>query len=221
MNPLLKKFVPSPLAQSLRRVPILRWAADRLHLTTGGSAAVSDEEYRRRLGAHLAARGKLYPAPEPGVGFSVLTTVYEGTHADYFLETARSPLTSPFAGLHKTDPGYYAQALKARPCSGVNPLFFLADTRFLREALARLPEVATLAGLGAWLGAMAAGTGRRVAFSPLISGLCAEPGRVAEPMKTAKRRAFRERYGTLVSAQNLIPAGRPWPDCEALRARVS
>ena len=92
MNPLLKKIVPPPLAQSLRRLPIFRWAADRLRLTTGGSAAVSDGEYRLRLGAHLAARGKSYPAPEPGVGFSVLTTVYEGTHPDYFRETARSLL---------------------------------------------------------------------------------------------------------------------------------
>ena len=198
MNPLLKKIAPLPLAKPLRRLPILRWAADRPHLITGGSSAVSNEEYRGRLGAPPGTRENLHPAPGPGVGFS-----------------------SPFAGHHETDPGTYAQALKARTCGGANPPFFLADTRYLGEALARLPGNATLAGLEAWLGAMAAETGQRAAFSPLFPGLCAEPGPLAEPMKAAEQRAFQERHGTLVSAQNMNPARRSWADRKALRARVS
>ena len=198
MNPLLKKIVPPPLAKPLRRLPILCRAADRLHLTTSRSSAVSDGEYRRRLAAHLTTRGEAYPAPEPGVGFS-----------------------RPFAGFYETDSGNYAQPLQARTCGEANPLFFLADTRYLGEALARLPGAATVAGLDAWLGAMAAETGQRAALSPLFPGLCAEPGRVAEPMKAAEQRAFQERHGTLVSAQNMNPARRSWADRKTLRARVS
>jgi hypothetical protein len=80
-------------------------------------------------------------------------------------------LGCPDRGRPASDPGYWALALKQKSVSAVHPAFFLADARFLREALAALPGAATLPFLGAWLGARAAERDRRVVFSPLVTAV--------------------------------------------------
>jgi hypothetical protein len=70
-----------------------------------------------------------------------------------------------------TDPGYWGLALKQKSVSAVHSAFFMAQAGFLREALAALPEAATLPFLGAWLGGRAADRDGRVVFSPLITAV--------------------------------------------------
>jgi hypothetical protein len=80
-------------------------------------------------------------------------------------------LGTPDYGRPATNAGYWAMALKQKTVSAVHSSFFLAEGRFLRDALKRLPKAATLSFLGAWLGALATDQNRRVVFTPLVTSV--------------------------------------------------
>ncbi len=77
----------------------------------------------------------------------------------------------PDAGRDRTDPGYYALALKPHLCDAFDARFFVARRTALTEALNDLPAAATLPFLGVWLGAWAARRSLLVAWSPLLEAV--------------------------------------------------
>lgn len=79
-------------------------------------------------------------------------------------------LVCPQRGKLATDAGAFALALKPHCTASVPTDFFMADTRFLRDTLDRLPDDTPLAGLGIRLSATARASGFLTAFSPLIVG---------------------------------------------------
>ena len=79
-------------------------------------------------------------------------------------------VTCPDYGKAADDPGRFALSLKERSVGAVDSDFFIAEGSFLETFLGSLPYAATMAHLGTWLGAEAAISGQRVAYSPLISG---------------------------------------------------
>jgi SAM-dependent methyltransferase len=76
----------------------------------------------------------------------------------------------PDVGRPVQDPGYFAQMWKQRSVSAASTILAVTDGVFLDQALAATPPGATLRFLGAWAGAHAARTHRRVVYSPHISG---------------------------------------------------
>jgi glycosyltransferase involved in cell wall biosynthesis len=76
----------------------------------------------------------------------------------------------PDIGRPVHDPGYFAQMWKQRSVSAASTILAVTDGAFLAEALTAVPPQATLRFLGAWAGAHAARTQRRVVYSPHISG---------------------------------------------------
>jgi hypothetical protein len=76
----------------------------------------------------------------------------------------------PDVGRAVHDPGYFAQMWSQRSVSAASAILAVTDGRFLAEALAATPAQATLRFFGAWAGAHAARTHRRVVYSPHISG---------------------------------------------------
>jgi glycosyltransferase involved in cell wall biosynthesis len=76
----------------------------------------------------------------------------------------------PNRGRRVDDPGYFAQMWKQRSVSAVSSQFAVIRPQFLLEVLHELPERASLPFLGAWTGARALRTGRRVVYSPFLSG---------------------------------------------------
>ena len=79
-------------------------------------------------------------------------------------------LWSPFAGEGLNEAGPYA--LRWKPASISVPVLDLCVVRvgFLRAALEARPPGSTMAEFGLWLGALALSRGKRIAFSPLLSG---------------------------------------------------
>jgi hypothetical protein len=68
------------------------------------------------------------------------------------------------------DPGYFAQMWKQRSVSAASTILAIVDAAFLGAAVEAAPAEATLRFFGAWAGAHAARTQRRVVYSPHISG---------------------------------------------------
>jgi len=77
----------------------------------------------------------------------------------------------PDRGRPFLDPGYFGQMFKQRSVSAVSTQFAVVRAAFLVEVLAQLPEGASLAFLGAWAGAHALRTGRRIVYTPFLSGI--------------------------------------------------
>jgi hypothetical protein len=78
---------------------------------------------------------------------------------------------SPERGRSEEDPGYYAQVWKPRSVSAVSTQFCVFETRFLCDLLTAIADQpATLPYLGAWAGAFAKQTGRRIVTSPFLLG---------------------------------------------------
>jgi glycosyltransferase involved in cell wall biosynthesis len=73
---------------------------------------------------------------------------------------------SPDVGRGAGEFGWMVTLPKQRSVSAVSPQHLVADAAFVGEALAGMPPDATVAGVGMWLGAHAARTGRRVVHSP-------------------------------------------------------
>jgi glycosyltransferase involved in cell wall biosynthesis len=102
---------------------------------------------------------------------------------------------SPNRGKPASDPGYFGQAWKQRSVSAVSTRLAAIKARFLMDMLKELPEQATLGFLGAWTGARALKTGRRVVYSPFVSGV--SDGAGEQPVSEEEKQLFRNRYGDL------------------------
>jgi hypothetical protein len=103
----------------------------------------------------------------------------------------------PDAGRRLDEPGYQAQSWQQHSVSAVSAALAVLDPALLIatiEAHRGLPL--SLAYLGAWCGAQARRTGRRVVYSPFLIGRSAADWdtRVGEP----ERAAFRARHGDLM-----------------------
>jgi len=81
------------------------------------------------------------------------------------------PCGCPNRGRPVTDPGYFGQMWKQRSVSAVSAQFAVVRASFLYELLQQIPASASLAFLGAWAGALALRTGKRVVYSPFLSGV--------------------------------------------------
>ena len=78
---------------------------------------------------------------------------------------------SPHAGRSILDPGYFTHIWKQRSVSAVSVQFAVIKAAFLRDLLRQLPPDASLPFLGAWAGAYAIRVGKRVVYSPYLSGV--------------------------------------------------
>jgi glycosyltransferase involved in cell wall biosynthesis len=77
----------------------------------------------------------------------------------------------PDRGRPAVDPGYFTQMLKQRSASAVSSQFSVIQTDFLRQLARSSPASASVPLLGAWVGALALRTGRRIIYSPYLSGV--------------------------------------------------
>lgn len=76
----------------------------------------------------------------------------------------------PNRGRASDDPGYFGQMWKQRSVSAVATQFAVIKARFLLATLRTAPSEASEAFLGAWVGAHALRTGKRIVYSPFLSG---------------------------------------------------
>ncbi|MGH9620041.1 MAG: glycosyltransferase [Bryobacteraceae bacterium] len=76
----------------------------------------------------------------------------------------------PNRGRSMLDPGYFTQMWKQRSVSAVSTQFAVIDAAFLADLLGSIPRV-PVALLGAWAGAHALRRGKRVVYSPFLSGV--------------------------------------------------
>ncbi|MFL6351521.1 MAG: glycosyltransferase [Bryobacteraceae bacterium] len=77
----------------------------------------------------------------------------------------------PDRGRSVLDPGYFGQVWKQRSVSAVSTQFTVIKSTFMLELLAVLPPDASLPFLGAWAGAHAIRSGKRIVYSPFLSGV--------------------------------------------------
>jgi len=77
----------------------------------------------------------------------------------------------PDRGRSLLDPGYFGQIWKQRSVSAVSTQFAVIKARFLLKLLTNLPEQASLPFFGAWAGAHALRLGKRIVYSPFLSGV--------------------------------------------------
>lgn len=77
----------------------------------------------------------------------------------------------PYRGLPVSDPGYFGQVWKQRSVSAVSTQFAVVRSEFLLPLLNAVPEQASVGFLGAWAGAHALRTRKRVVYSPFLSGI--------------------------------------------------
>jgi glycosyltransferase involved in cell wall biosynthesis len=77
----------------------------------------------------------------------------------------------PDRGRSSLDPGYFGQIWKQRSVSAVSSQFAVIKASFLLELLAHLPAGASLPFVGAWAGAHAIRSGKRIVYSPFLSGV--------------------------------------------------
>jgi hypothetical protein len=77
----------------------------------------------------------------------------------------------PDRGRPALDPGYFKQMWKQRSVSAVSAQFAVLRARFLCAVAAQSPGSASLSLLGAWASAWAQKNGRRVIYSPYLSGV--------------------------------------------------
>jgi hypothetical protein len=82
---------------------------------------------------------------------------------------------SPYRGRAMEDPGYFGALWKQRSVSAVSAQFCAIRARFFLGLLDELPPQATLAFLGAWVGAAALRQNQRVIYTPFLSGISDVP----------------------------------------------
>jgi hypothetical protein len=80
---------------------------------------------------------------------------------------------SPDRGRKESDPGYFGQVWKQRSVGAVSLQCAVLKPAFLLETLAEVPDRVSLVFLGAWLGAHALRTGKRVVYTPFLGGVSA------------------------------------------------
>jgi len=76
----------------------------------------------------------------------------------------------PDRGRPALDPGYFTQVMKQRSVSAVSSQFAVLPAAALHELANQYPSI-SVAILGPWAGAWALRNGRRIAFSPYLSGV--------------------------------------------------
>jgi len=81
------------------------------------------------------------------------------------------PCGCPDRGRSFSDPGYFGQMWKQQSVSAVATQFAAIRPSFLYDVLQQIPESGSVAWLGAWAGALALRTGKRVVYSPFLSGV--------------------------------------------------
>jgi hypothetical protein len=102
----------------------------------------------------------------------------------------------PDAGRPLDDPGYQGQMWQQRSVSAVAAELSVIEPRFLIDAIAAGRDApVTLASFGAWCGALARRTGRRVIYTPFVIGRAA--GGLAAPT-AAERQAFAVRCADVI-----------------------
>ncbi len=109
----------------------------------------------------------------------------------------------PFAGRKISDPGYFGQLWKRRSVSAVSAQMAIVDAQFLRCTAPQLPRTTSVALLGAWLGAAALRSGKRVIYTPYLAGRSESSWLALVP--PAELALFRE------SNRDLIPDCRYYP----------
>ena len=77
----------------------------------------------------------------------------------------------PDRGRPALDPGYFTQMLKQRSVSAVSSQFAVLRASFLFELAKNCPDAASVPMLGAWAGAYALRAGKRIVYSPYLSGV--------------------------------------------------
>lgn len=77
----------------------------------------------------------------------------------------------PDRGRSSLDPGYFGQVWKQRSVSAVSSQFAVIKASFLLELISVLPERASVPFIGAWAGAQALRSGKRIVYSPFLSGV--------------------------------------------------
>lgn len=83
----------------------------------------------------------------------------------------RGTCESPDGGRKDNDPGYFGQAWKQRSVGAVSTQCSVVKASFLAETLGSIPAGATTAYLGAWLGAHALRTKKRIVYTPFLGGI--------------------------------------------------
>jgi hypothetical protein len=83
----------------------------------------------------------------------------------------RGACGDPNRGRTVDDPGYFAQMWKQRSVSAVSTQFAVIKATFLLDVIRGVPPEASVALLGAWAGAQALRAGKRVVYSPFLSGV--------------------------------------------------
>jgi hypothetical protein len=81
------------------------------------------------------------------------------------------PCGCPDRGRSSLDPGYFAQMWKQCSASAVSTQFAAIKAAFLLALLDVLPAEASLPFLGSWAGAHALRSGKRIVYSPFLSGV--------------------------------------------------
>lgn len=77
----------------------------------------------------------------------------------------------PNRGRRSNDPGYFAQMWKQHSVSAISTQFAVIRARCLVDVLSSIPRDATVAFLGAWIGAYALRAQKRIVYSPFLSGV--------------------------------------------------
>jgi glycosyltransferase involved in cell wall biosynthesis len=77
----------------------------------------------------------------------------------------------PDRGRPALDPGYFTQMMKQRSVSAVSSQFCVLRADALSELAKQVPDNATVAMLGEWMGAWALRSGKRVIYSPYLSAV--------------------------------------------------
>lgn len=113
-------------------------------------------------------------------------------------------LGCPHRGRAEWDPSYGAALWKQRSVSAVSSQFCVFDTAFLLDLLNNgCPPDASLEMLGAWAGAYASRTGRRVVFSPFLQANSTEDWHARTP--AAEERQFLQTHADLLPDRQYYP----------------
>ncbi len=110
----------------------------------------------------------------------------------------------PDRGRPAVDPGYATQLRKQRSVGAVSSQFAVLRAGFLRELLDDLNACASISMLGAWAGAYALRKGKRVIYSPYLSGVSdVDWDALAKPQEVAE---FERKNADLMPDHRFYPA---------------